>query len=1536
MKFLVLLLTAWFVLAAPSAAHAEPISALVASIASAIGSLGAIGKAIFGLALKIGVSLLQKAMQKDPEPVGVRGQIEVGGDNPVSFIVGTYATNGQLEYVGTFGKAGKTPNAYLTQVISLGDLPVNGLVDLFVNGEKCTIDYDETKYGDWGYPVTDFEDDGDNALWIKFYDGTQTTADPLLMAEFGDHPDRPWTSDMIGRGVPYAIVTAQFKRDVLTGPPRCTFVIEGIKLYDPRKDTTAGGSGAHRWGQPATYEWSDNPKVIQYNVMRGIYYDGEWFYGGQGMQAFQLPASSWFAAMNECDRLVSIKGGGTEKNFRCGFEVKGDLEPIELCQKLDRACNGKTAENGGIYKTVCGNPGMPVYYFTDEDLIVSEPQSFNPFPGLEKVFNGAHASYPEPDEAWAAKDAPPRYRSDLEAEDDGRRLIANLTYETVPYKRQVQRLMRAALEANRRFRSHQGVFTPAAKLLDPLDVIAWTSARNGYDNKRFQLGAVDDLNNVNQSAAFSELDPADYDWSSDYELPTSNGPLGRVKPQPRVLGSFGVFPATVKDALGVDRRPAILAAWPYNNDDVAIRAIAFQVREAGKTAVMWRGRSDQPEEGEALLAPFSLLPDTDYEVKAKFIGGGNTELFAWSAWLPVRTPNVQLTAADILDGAIVAAKLADAAVEANKIMTGAVTELALADRAVSDLKIKLAAIKTELIENQAVVAAALADVAVTQQKIATNAVTQLKIAADAVTEAKVAVDAITQGKIASNAVSELKLAAAAVTEAKVAVGAITQLKIASGAVGNAQLAALAVDAAKLATNAVTTTKIADDAITTPKLVTGAVVADKVAANAITAAKLLLTDFSNLVVNGDFSQGLDGWTNSGGWQAAVEGSLTTPMSFFLAKTVTTTGTFIVHQENQFAVNGGEEYYLEAMVQAGSAGGAVRIQLQCQNNAGDNAYVRLPDTVFAAGLGWTKISGRVTIPATINGNPTTKARFWVEARDITNATGTIRFGKAFVRRANNAELIVDGAVIASKVAALAIAAANIQAGAITAGKIAADAVTATNIVAGTITSTELASNSVVAAKIAAGAVVAGKIAADAVTAANVVAGTLTAVELASNSIIAAKIAANAVTTAKIATNAVTANEIAAGTITATEIASGAITTVKLAAESVTGAKIAANTIGANHIAANSITAKQLVIMDWENIVPNGQWITGDNAGWGSYPSGWNVVGAGARSPQRGDYILSTPGVADDRTMTTAGLDVPVQGGEQLNVQFDCAGSGSGASWEFRVRLVYYAAGAYLSGSTVTLAGTSVGWQRQNGAMSVPAAADRIQRIEITRAGGGANNAFITNVVVRRKKGGDLIVDGAITADHLAVNSITVGKIADGAISTGKLSDSAITAVKIANGAITAAKISARVITADKLVLGDITYEEIGNNQITTGVTTYTNSITSINEEESWSGIGSVTLNHGDTNCKIMVKAYCVCRNGADVRSGLRIVDQTGGNTAIQTMTDMPSAGTLMVYAIFTPPSGRTSTTFNAQVRVETTGLTTNREYRNRFVEAIALKR
>lgn len=41
-----------------------------------------------------------------------------------------------------------------------------------------------------------------------------------------------------------------------------TQVIEAALCYDPRKDSTAGGTGSHRLNDPDTWEWTDNAALI--------------------------------------------------------------------------------------------------------------------------------------------------------------------------------------------------------------------------------------------------------------------------------------------------------------------------------------------------------------------------------------------------------------------------------------------------------------------------------------------------------------------------------------------------------------------------------------------------------------------------------------------------------------------------------------------------------------------------------------------------------------------------------------------------------------------------------------------------------------------------------------------------------------------------------------------------------------------------------------------------------------------------------------------------------------------------------------------------------------------------------------------------------------------------------------------------------------------------------------------------------------------------------------------------------------------------
>lgn len=634
----------WLLLAGASEAHAGPIAGVFAAIGAAISSLGIVGQLILGVALKIGATLLQKALAPKPKEPGIQAEATVGGDNPLTIIMGAFGTAGQLEYANTWGTASKTPNAFCTCVFSIGDLPM-ALTGLWVDDKKVTL---PTMTGSpptsMGWPVTNFRVSGVDYLWVKFYDGTQTAADSFLVSQFGG-ADPVWQSDHIGRGIPYVIVTARLNQKLFSGVPRYFFETSGIKLYDISKDTTAGGSGSHRWNTPSTWEVSNNPVVHAYNIIRGVYYGTEWVYGGQTTQGYQLPASNWIAGINAANQDIDLKAGGVQQRYRSGCQISVDQEPLDVIESILKGCSGRMAEIGGVYKVLIGTPGAAVYSFTDASIIITEAQSFEPFPGLETTYNGAQASYPEPAEQWGAKDAPAYLRIDLEPIDDNRRLVTGLEFPTVPYAVQVQRLLKEVIQDARRFRVHQFYLPPEAWLLEPNDVVSWTSDRNGYSNKKFLIVDIAGASNMLQLVTLKEIDPDDYSWDPETEEKEySTGVLnGALLPPPQSMTGWQAFPATLADANGVDRRPTIEVRFDGDLDDVDL--VQIQTRLYGETllnfdAMIPYGDPDENPDPKSVILNGTFLPNQDYEVRGKFVALSGRETF-WSDWIGVTTPDVR-------------------------------------------------------------------------------------------------------------------------------------------------------------------------------------------------------------------------------------------------------------------------------------------------------------------------------------------------------------------------------------------------------------------------------------------------------------------------------------------------------------------------------------------------------------------------------------------------------------------------------------------------------------------------------------------------------------------------------------------------------------------------------------------------------------------------------------------------------------------------------------------------------------------------------
>jgi len=332
-------------------------------------------------------------------------------------------------------------------------------------------------------------------------------------------------------------------------------------------------------------------------------------------------------------------------------------------------------------------------------------------------------------------------------------------------------------------------------------------------------------------------------------------------------------------------------------------------------------------------------------------------------------------------------------------------------------------------------------------------------------------------------------------------GTITATEIADDAVTTPKLVAGAVVAGKVAANAIGANEIQANAITTAKLAASAVEADKLAANSVTAGKMVLANPGASLMPDPAFEDESSWAVTwGGSLASFKAISDAPAGRKVAfcPAGSQARTLAWHPggngQKSIPVDRTKQYRFSFWwrVASGTSGSFSYAALQQRRgdgtlvggNNGHEFYVWAQPATAAGG--WNRAEFIVGAGAPngweLHGDTKLVAPSFI--LNWENAGGEIQIADVRLDERVASSLIVDGAVIADKIAANAVTAAKISAGAVVAGKIAADAVTAN----------ELAANAVTTPKITAGAVVADKIAANAVTAAKIEAGAITASKLA----------------------------------------------------------------------------------------------------------------------------------------------------------------------------------------------------------------------------------------------------------------------------------------------------------------------------------------------------------------------------------------------------------------------------------------------------------
>lgn len=634
------------ILSAPSAARADPISSSIV-IALNLSGWAAAAVMITGrILVSVGLSMLSQALQKKQTATasGVKTTTSTGGSTAQTFILGKYATGGHLPApLMSYDADGGTPNAYLVYVVALGCKRGQTLSRLILNDNYVDIDTSLTAIG--GATTTGYKilGDYDGNAWIRVHDGSQTTADALLVEKLSAYPDRPWSSFMVGTGIPYAVLVFKYNDKIFSGEPQVRFECNGIPLYDPRYDDTVGGSGAQRWDDQTTWAPSENLVVMIYNIHRGIPMEDGSIWGGE-TPAEDLPLDNWFTAMNACDASIDLSGGGAEPAYTGGLEVSLSDQPADVMEALETACCAQQVEIGGVWKIRVGGPGLPVLAMTDDDILVDHDQNHDMFPSLDDTHNGIQGTHPLPSALWENSDAPARYNATWEGEDDDRRLVADLTAAACWSPTQMQRIMQASIEEERRFRRHSLSLGPYASMVEVLDSVAWTSDAEGYTDKVFEISqASQNLRSIVTQFSLRERDSNDFAWSTSDELPWVAALPGTGLPVAQAVPGWAVTPTTIKDATGAGRRPALALTWTGDLPDVT--AIMWQIRVEATGVDVASGTASNVAAGGIVVSE-GLLPATGYQARAQLVTDRPTD---WTAWISATTPDVRLSADDLSD-----------------------------------------------------------------------------------------------------------------------------------------------------------------------------------------------------------------------------------------------------------------------------------------------------------------------------------------------------------------------------------------------------------------------------------------------------------------------------------------------------------------------------------------------------------------------------------------------------------------------------------------------------------------------------------------------------------------------------------------------------------------------------------------------------------------------------------------------------------------------------------------------------------------------
>ena len=366
---------------------------------------------------------------------------------------------------------------------------------------------------------TNYYKDGASLISVQsFYGLDNQSVSSLLDASTN------WGSNHKLSGVAYLAFKFTWNQDAFNSLPEVKVVLKGKKIYDPRLDSTKGGTGSHREDTSSTWTYSPNSALCLLDYLRNSRY-------GKGLpnSAFETNYDSFKSSATLCETQVTPYTSGSNINlFETNIVLDTEQKLIDNVRELLNPMRAIFTYTQGKYFLIIENTGTSQLSLTTDNII-----------GGIKIFgekkntkyNRVIGTFVNPDKEWQEDTVsfPPaddsglpvgdRYATLLD-EDNGTNLEGNFSFQGITNPYQAEELCEIVLRRSRNALAVEVNCTSEALNLTIGDLVDLTYSTGGFSSKLFRIYGLSINTDSTVSLKLIEHQDNFYTWSSKAQAPT--------------------------------------------------------------------------------------------------------------------------------------------------------------------------------------------------------------------------------------------------------------------------------------------------------------------------------------------------------------------------------------------------------------------------------------------------------------------------------------------------------------------------------------------------------------------------------------------------------------------------------------------------------------------------------------------------------------------------------------------------------------------------------------------------------------------------------------------------------------------------------------------------------------------------------------------------------------------------------------------------------------------------------------------------------